>query len=149
MITACFRRSRASERNFLTQSPANPFGFYESQVVNALNNKIIWQLLYPRGVYHLRKFIYPATHYRTDAFRAVLPRSARKVSLTTGQQSTMESQLAQIPYCLKDPRFSATLKSWLPYLSPDTRSLIVFRVPVANGGQYDAYRQGLQSAPSF
>lgn len=131
MVAACFRETGAFYGDeLLDASRANPCGYYESHVVNRINANLIRRLLYPKGVYRFRKFIYPPTHYRTEAFWAVLPRSDRRLALSVDETERIESQTSQRPFCLKDPRFSATLKTWMPFFPADGRFIIVFRNPL-------------------
>lgn len=130
MVTACFRNTGVFFGDELIKAtPANPFGYYESQDINGLNNKIIFRLLYPRGTYRLRRFIYPSTHYDWRAFWAVLPHAARAMRVESDERALIERLCVNQPFCFKDPRFSATLSTWKPYLPENTRFLIVFRCP--------------------
>ncbi len=130
MVTACFRNTGAYFGDQLIQStPANPFGYYESQIINDLNNRLVFRLLYPRGTFRLRRFLYPRTHYDWRAFWAVLPYSERSVELRPRERDLIDDLLANRPFCFKDPRFSATLGTWKDYLPDDTRFLTVFRCP--------------------
>jgi hypothetical protein len=130
MITACFRKTGAYFGDQLIQStPANPCGYYESQVINTLNNKFVFRLLYPRGTYRIRRFLYPSTHYDWRAYWAVLPYTERAARIKAEERDLIDGLVANQPFCFKDPRFSATLPTWKSYLPENTRFLVVFRCP--------------------
>jgi hypothetical protein len=42
----------------------------------------------------------------------------------------MQVQTARRPYLFKDPRFSCTLATWMPFLAAETTFLCVFREPI-------------------
>lgn len=130
MVTACFRNTGAYFGDQLIQAtPANPFGYYESQVINNFNNRIVFRLLYPRGTYRLRRMLYPRTHYDWRAFWAVLPYFEHSVPLQGDDHQLIDDLVSNRPFCFKDPRFSATLFTWRDHLPEDTRFLTVFRCP--------------------
>ncbi|QDU56903.1 hypothetical protein [Aeoliella mucimassa] len=131
MVTACFRDTGASFGDELIEAtPANPYGYYECRRINTLNNKLIFKLLYPPGCFHLRKFVYPKTHEDWRSFWAVLPLSARPLELDEEDDDFVRSLVSRTPFCLKDPRFNATLPSWMPYLPDSVRFITVFRCPL-------------------
>jgi len=130
MVTACFRNTGAYFGDQLIKAtPANPFGYYESEVINVFNNRVIFRLLYPRGVYRLRRVLYPRTHYDWRAYWAVLPYSERSIPLEASEQQLLNRLVTHQPFCFKDPRFSATLFTWKDHLPEDTRFITVFRDP--------------------
>lgn len=123
---------------------ANPTGFFEDRLVNALNE----ELLAPHA---------PPVLTQGQRWLAAIPLDA-SIGCTGEQAERMRQLLGPLPSCLKDPRFCYTLQHWLAALpaaeAEASLCLCVFRDPrtvVASTLQELAqapYLQGLQRSPS-
>ncbi|MCP4594299.1 MAG: hypothetical protein GY842_26520 [bacterium] len=106
---------------------ANPKGFFESPVINRINEDLLAQVLPYRPPLLGRWF-----------FQDRLGRGTRWMGrITVGTElscppsiaARMRTQLARKPYCFKDPRYSYTLPAWRPHFE-DTVFVCVFREPM-------------------
>jgi hypothetical protein len=127
MAAGLFRESGAymGER-FHAPRPANQFGFFEDQEINAINDQIVLRLLqrcWPRRAWRFAA----AIHRHPNALWLAAPRRVRAVDVPPELREAMRKHL-EPPFCLKDPRFGFTLPTWRSEL-PATRFLVVFRDP--------------------
>lgn len=106
--------------------PANPKGFFEDAEVNDVNEAILAD-----GLAGLAGDVDP------EELKKALPRgqlwlaSPPKMLPPTQDralQGQIATQTANEPFCLKDPRFSSTVNSWLPHAG-DCVVLVIFRDP--------------------
>ena len=114
--------------NLMPATGANPKGFFESFDIEQINEQI------------LRKVMKDKSRFIDWVFRKNLAKGhywLSKVSLTK-QMKTDESinecirkEIAKIPFCFKDPRFSYTLPIWRPFLPENTVFICIFRHPTA------------------
>lgn len=120
----------------LEPTPGNRFGYYEDEVVNALNNVLIRQmtgtalldLAPPKWLPHIEKR-FSWMHRDTRSLWMARPTKPLNWRLSYDLAHLMGRICAHQPFCLKDPRFGFTLPLWRPYLPEDTRFLVVFRDP--------------------
>jgi len=130
MAAGLFRNTGAHFGNRpLDSSVSNVKGYYEDQQINNVNNQVINRMM--RGT---------AWDQVRERFRAPVQRDARCWWMATPAKvpdvavppitlERMRPNLERQPFCLKDPRFSTTLKAWMPHLPEGTRFLAVFREP--------------------
>jgi hypothetical protein len=106
--------------------PANPRGFFEDADINDINEAIIANALAEL-----------AGEADAEEIKDALPRGQLWLASLPGMipptrdrelQKRIVVQTAQEPFCFKDPRFSSTLNSWLPY-GGDCVVLVIFRDP--------------------
>jgi hypothetical protein len=130
MIAALFRHSGAyMGDNLLAARTANPFGYYEDPEVNALNARVIGQMVSALWTTKLfPKFVH-AVHRGEEGAWLAAPRRLAQVEIEPETRAAMLRKFSHMPFCLKDPRFSVTLPAWRRYLPPDTRFLVAFRDP--------------------
>jgi hypothetical protein len=107
----------------------NPKGYFEDREVNKINDELIAPAAPKTPPSGLRKLLLGDTpilgHYQhwVAALRpgvAIVcpPAISERIAAVTARQ----------PFCLKDPRFSYTLRAWRPYIG-DALLLCVFRDP--------------------
>jgi hypothetical protein len=99
---------------------ANPRGFFESRVINAINEDIMAPAM---------DLSDPHTPQRKQLWLATLPLDV-KLHASNDVQRQMADVCAHEPFCYKDPRFCYTLDVWQPMLAR-TVFLCVFRDPAA------------------
>jgi hypothetical protein len=132
MVAATFRSSGAFMGDqLLVATPSNPHGYYEDREINLLNNALIRRLLgRPFLGWRIRCRVFPTVHTVPSAFFLASPRRLRQIQPTKDEVSRMRSFTQREPFCYKDPRFSVTLPTWLPYLPENTGFIVVFRDPM-------------------
>jgi len=115
--------------NLVEPRQTNPKGFFESRVINALNERIM-----APGCDRLQANADPATREHLPG-----PKQRWLVALPPdaplADNAPLHSEIAQhtsrTPFCYKDPRFCYTLDRWRPHLPEDTVMLCIFRHPDA------------------
>jgi hypothetical protein len=120
----------------LRPSEANPRGYFEDEVVNAINNLLIRQMtgtalldvIPPRLLPWVERW-FPWMHRDTRSLWLACPRRPLAWRLGYDLGHLICKITSHQPFCLKDPRFSFTLPLWQPYLPERTRFLVVFRDP--------------------
>lgn len=120
--------------DLLEAHEGNPKGFFESDRVNVLNDRIIAHL--QGGLSLLRGK--PGSSERalywlhgSDHLSASSPFATALLGFRCkGEMRRILAGLKR-PYCMKDPRFSYTLKAWRPFLDSETRFIVTFRHPAA------------------
>jgi len=129
MVAGCFRNSGAYQGEPFPGPPraANPLGFYEDGDINHLNNMLIYEILFYPKTTRLISWLLQKAHRDWRAFWMAAPLWIRNISVPEAVREKMRYHLSHTPFCLKDPRFSVTLKCWEPLLPEDTRFLVVFR----------------------
>ncbi|MEO0587026.1 MAG: hypothetical protein AAF078_05245 [Planctomycetota bacterium] len=126
-----FRHGWFQGDDLLDATPANPTGYFESREVNRINTELIGQMLFGSRWWRLHRY-HPDPAWRDRrAWGYSCPRVARQVMPPGDLFERMRAMTACQPYCLKDPRFSATWSTWQPALRHDTKLLVVFREPRA------------------
>lgn len=130
--------------NLYFPSDSNPTGFFESNDINQLNESLLGKVVPPRYVpkeevlYNfyprIKEFLLKLN------FRKRVPvieqRWLSRVPLSTSIKSDrhidqrIKSLVNHTPFCFKDPRFSYTLPSWIPFLNIDnTYFIVMYRHP--------------------
>lgn len=137
-VAALFRNVRDIFYGYEVLAPTadNRFGYYEDEVVNAINNALIRQMtgttlldLVPQKWLPRIEERFPWMHRDTRSLWMALPKKPLHWRLSYDVGHMMGRICAHQPFCLKDPRFGFTLPQWRPYLPEDTRFLVVFRDP--------------------
>jgi hypothetical protein len=104
--------------DLLRPSLVNPNGFFESQVINKINDAVI------------RPLMWHPPHWEVhEPWISVIGMDAKVPSLEGRDQ--VKWLMARTPFCYKDPRFSITYPAWKDYLTRDCVKLITFRHPSA------------------
>jgi hypothetical protein len=132
MVAATFRSSGAFMGDqLIPASTSNPHGYYEDRQINELNNDLIRKIIgYNFLGWKIRRMFFPPAHMFHQALWLAAPRRLRDIQLTGDLVSRIRSFAEREPFCYKDPRFSVTLPTWSPYLSGNTRFIVVFRDPM-------------------
>ena len=132
MVAASFRSSGAFMGDqLLPPTPSNPYGYYEDDMLNRLNNDLIRRLLgRPFLGWRIRGKIFRTVHTEPSAFFLAAPRKLRRIRPNADELSRIQSFANRAPFCYKGPRFSVTLPTWVDYLPPDTGFIVVFRDPM-------------------
>lgn len=139
MVAALFRGNAGVFYGYelLDATPANPFGYYEDHVLNAVNNALIRRMhgmslleTLPRRLESLltRLLIHPICR-DTRALWLAAPSGKRLRRVPWELQRFMRIFAARQPFCFKDPRFNVTLPLWRPHLPAGTRFIVVYRDP--------------------
>jgi hypothetical protein len=122
--------------DILPQTVSNPSGYFEDEVVNALNNVLLRQMtgtalldLVPERLLPWVEGRFPRMHRDTRALWIARPRRRLPWRLGYELAHLMGRIAAHRPFCLKDPRFCFTLPLWRSYLPDDVRFLVVVRNP--------------------
>ena len=120
----------------LAPTAGNARGYYECEVVNAINNLLIRQMtgtalldLAPASVLPFVENRFPWMHRDTRALWMAQPKKPLAWRLGYDVAHLMGRIAAHRPFCLKDPRFGFTLDLWRPHLPDDTGFLVVYRDP--------------------
>lgn len=122
----------------LAPTIANPRGYYEDEVVNAVNNILLRQItgtmlldLVPEKLlpWVARRFSW--MHRDTRSLWIARPRRPLRWRLGYDIAHLIGRICSHQPFCLKDPRFCFTLSLWMPYLPEGVRFLAVVRHPAA------------------
>jgi len=92
---------------------SNPVGFYESDEINKLNNRLLEGLPSASGL---------------SGWVGIYERPVE--TLPDDVRPRLEREVARAPFCFKDPRFTWTLPAWAPLLG-EFVVLCAFRDPVA------------------
>jgi hypothetical protein len=109
-------------------SVSNPKGYFESFVIEAINEGLLAPLV-------PRRPPWPFLRLRRDRPRRSQRWLARvavgtPVSATRRQDRRIAAAVSRTPFCFKDPRFCYTLPAWRPHLEEaQARFLCVFRAP--------------------
>lgn len=129
-----------------SSSIANPKGFFEAPLINEINERILSKSMkhrffhYDDILFYLPRFIkkiitaLPINRdipIKGQRWLARLPINTKLI-----EDKRIEKQIirliSQSPFCFKDPRFSYTLPSWIPYIDTSTTVFIVmFRHPTS------------------
>ena len=105
---------------------SNPKGFFESPVVNSINEKLL-QTVLPRRSYLSTRFSVSTTPGHAQRWLARVPLD-RRVTVTPRLNRRIVEFTERCGFCYKDPRFSYTLDSWRVH-APDAAFICVFRHP--------------------
>ena len=127
MLAGAFRLTPAYLGDRLYPAgPSNPKGFFEDANVNQINEAIITDeiaiLAGEEDVEGIREALPQGQLWLASIPNVLPPTRSREL------QKLIAAQTAREPFCFKDPRFSATLCSWLPYAG-DCVVLVIFRDP--------------------
>ena len=114
--------------DLLPPSPSNPKGFFEDVEVNAINEDILESVV-PRRPRVLGNTLFKDRPLRYQRWLARVPLSAQLQSKPAVDER-IKKVVSNVPFCLKDPRFSYTLPLWRPFLE-NTVFVCVFRHPTA------------------
>lgn len=114
--------------DFLPPNASNPKGFFESTIINTINEDILESVAPKRPI------------YLGDIFFKRIPLKHQRWLLALDENSQpkgskeIEARIVNLtnksPYCFKDPRFSYTLPIWRPFLE-NAVFVVVFREPSA------------------
>ncbi|RJK95384.1 hypothetical protein [Vallicoccus soli] len=110
---------RATGPRLLAPDPANPRGFFEDPAVNALNERLLAPLTERLGT---GGGTYARPLREGERWLAALPADAEVGHLDVDRARAL---VPPGPWCLKDPRFSYTLRAWEPVLGDALRVLVV------------------------
>jgi Sulfotransferase family len=120
----------------LPATPANQRGYFEDQVVNALNNLLLRRMtgvalldLVPEQWLETVGKHFPWMHRDYRSLWIARPRRPLPWRLGWELEHLIGVIVRHEPFCLKDPRFTFTLPMWRPLLPAGTRFLVVFRHP--------------------
>lgn len=132
MVAATFRSSGAFMGEQLhPPTPSNPNGYYEDRGINLLNDDLIRRMLgRPFLGWRIRNKVFRTVHTVSSAFFLAAPRKLRKIQPCQDETNRIRWFTRRVPFCYKDPRFSVTLPTWLPYLPDETGFVVVFRDPM-------------------
>jgi len=130
MAAGLFRNSGAHFGNQpLKPSVSNVKGYYEDEEINDANNEVINHMLRGTKWGKLVEPLRAAVQRDARCWWMATPATVPDVAVPKSTLKKMRNHLAQQPFCLKDPRFSTTLRAWMPHLPEGTRFLAVFREP--------------------
>jgi len=122
--------------DILEASGGNPTGYYECEVVNALNNILLRQMtgvslldVLPTSLVRLVEGHIPWAHRDMRSLWLACPKHRLNWKLSYDIGHLIGRLSRHQPFCLKDPRFGFTLPLWRPYLPSDVKYLVVFRDP--------------------
>jgi hypothetical protein len=122
--------------DLLSVTESNPRGYYEDEVVNAINNVLLRQMtgttildVIPKSLLPWIEKRFPWPHRDTRLLWIARPTRPWRWRLGYELGHLIGRICSHQPFCLKDPRFSFTLPSWKPCLPRGTRFLAVFRAP--------------------
>jgi hypothetical protein len=122
----------------LAPTIANPRGYYEDEVVNAVNNILLRQItgtmlldLVPERLLPWVERRFSWMHRDTRSLWIARPRRPLRWRLGYDIAHLIGRICSHQPFCLKDPRFCFTLPMWMPYLPEGVRFLAVVRRPAA------------------
>lgn len=115
--------------HLLPPGPGNELGFFESELVNAINEDLLDQIVPTRSSLPILR------RFHRDRPRRFQRWAARPASLdytlqVSGDVERRIQEQCRPPFCLKDPRFSFTLPAWKP-AERDAVVICVFRHPAA------------------
>ena len=113
--------------DLLEPSESNPRGFFESRLVNALNEDLLAQVVPKRPRARLLRPLFRHRPRRFQRWLAVAPAGAG-FDVDDGLRARLAAALPAAPWCVKDPRFTYTLRAWRPVLG-DAAYVCVFRHP--------------------
>ena len=116
--------------DLLPPTPGNPKGYFESRVIQNINEDLLTQVEARRPSGPLGR-LFPRRMGKAQRWLAQVPLGTtlhcpRKLG------DRLKSQLEHQPFAFKDPRFCYTLPVWRPFLPP-TRFVCVFRDPGVTG----------------
>jgi hypothetical protein len=97
--------------------PANPKGFFESGVVNNVNERILQKAM-------------PNLRYGHRWLGLLSIAGIKNLHQDKLIKQDIKKLLAKTPFCYKDPRFCYTLPIWQPYLR-NTKFICIFRHPTS------------------
>src|SRR5271170_6033912 len=104
----------------------NPYGNYEDQEINSLNERLLAQVV-PGPEVVDNVLCHRDRPRANQRWLAKLP-VGTEIPLVADMIPKMRELTSHGPYCFKDPRFSYTLPVWRPFLT-DAIFLCVFREP--------------------
>lgn len=112
--------------NLYAPRECNPKGFFEDELINSINERII------EATPTIKPFVFKRSCFRYHPQDGQRWLSLVRLSTTINSNSDIQAAIgdvtARTPFCFKDPRFSYTLPVWRPYLS-DTVFICIFRNP--------------------
>ncbi len=130
MVAALFRNTSAYFGDALIKANvANPYGYYEDESVNRINDLLILRQLRSRLMRHLPAWCTAPAHRDRRALWLAAPRRFTRTKVPAELAEEIKKIVGHVPFCLKDPRFNITLDAWRPFLPPNTRFIVVFRNP--------------------
>jgi len=109
---------------------SNPVGYFEDIEINKINEDLLdkvapWR---PRGIAGAVLPVFRDRPKWGQRWLVILPEGT-EVPSDPHLNRRMQVQTARRPYLFKDPRFSYTLATWMPFLAAETTFLCVFREP--------------------
>ncbi|UCG17197.1 MAG: sulfotransferase [Phycisphaerales bacterium] len=107
---------------------SNPKGFFESPLINWINEELLAQVV-PRRPPILGRWWFRDRPLPRQRWLARVP-VGTLIPCPHPIATRIQAQVDRTPFCFKDPRFSYTLPAWRPYLA-DTVFVCVFRHPMA------------------
>lgn len=113
--------------NLVEARPTNPKGFFESRVINALNERIMQPAMPHRDEGDDRPAVRHIPLPRQYWLATLEPDAPLADDAAIARD--IQQHCANAPFCYKDPRFCYTLERWRPHLPADTRFVCVFRHP--------------------
>lgn len=106
---------------------ANPRGYFEDGEINQVNENILAPVTFkkPKGL--IGRTLFRNIPGDQQRWLARIPQGTT-IRMPSHLEPKVKSILSNVPFCLKDPRFSYTLPAWWPYLE-NTVFIVVFRHP--------------------
>lgn len=108
-------------------SDSNPRGFFEDREVNAINESLLMRA-FPLPGWKCRLLWWRKSYVWGARWLAPFPLHG-KLAFGSELRERIQKVVSRTPFCLKDPRFSATFPAWRPHLPADTRIVVCFRDP--------------------
>jgi len=114
--------------NLMPPTIANPKGFFESFEIEQINEDILRKVVYeiPALIDRFMRKNLAKGHYWLSK---VSLRKRMKTDEFINER--IRKEIAKVPFCFKDPRFSYTLPVWRPFLPDNTIFICIFRHPTA------------------
>jgi hypothetical protein len=117
----------------LQPTPRNPKGYFESEVIEIINEDILKTIVPRRPLGILGNFKKNRPR-EAQYWLARVPLNT-KIRCSEDIPSRIESCIQKQPFCFKDPRFSYTLPIWKPFLK-NTVFICVFRHPAKTASSF-------------
>lgn len=115
-------------KDLLSPTISNPTGYFESSLINQLNNRIISDSLRWKRLNRIRRLFLPRALWDSSVFPITFIESER-IHVTEESDKAIRVLASKRPFCYKDPRFCSTYPAWRPHLPKETLIIVVFRNP--------------------
>ena len=127
--------------NLYIGNETNPKGFFESPMINNINEDILSKYSNVKSSYITNSnygvltdllninYLLNPNNQKDQGWLCSLPPELTIENEDAGIESRIEEVTNRGPFCYKDPRFSYTLPVWNKYLDDSTKIICVFRDP--------------------